>query len=455
MKKKTEAKNTKIKKSNITYERYNDIKNMKEEVSNKKKRNKTKKQNPIIDFLSKHRKIIFFIILLIVIIYVCYVVISLFKNPTDTFLVEQGQIYQEETAIGYILREETVLKGKNYKNGMSQIKTEGERVAKGEAIFRYYSNGEESLIKKIEELDTKIDEVMANEQNLFSSDTKVLENQITDKLNYVYNESDLSKIKEYKREINTYITKKAKIAGDLSPSGSYLKKLIDERSSYENKLNSGAEYLTSPISGVVSYRVDGLEELLKTDDFGKITKEFLESLNIKTGQIIAANDESGKIINNYHCYIATILDSEYAKKAIVGDEVELRLPSGEEIPAEISHINEQNNENVIILKIERGVEELISYRKISFQIIWWSDNGMKVPDSAIAYEQKGEVQVPYVIRVRAGYQDKILVKVLRDNGKYSIVTNYTSQELEEFEYNSDDEITSRKIKLYDEIMMNP
>lgn len=455
MKKKTEAKNTKVKKNNIIYEHYNEIKSQKVEMSNKKEKNKRKKQNPILDILLRYKKKIFFIIILIVIIYVCYVVISLFKNPTDTFLVEQGQIYQEESAIGYILREETVLKGKNYKNGMSQIKTEGERVAKGEAIFRYYSNGEESLIKKIQELDTKIDEAMAKEKNLFSSDTKVLENQITEKLNYVYNESDLTKIKEYKREINTYITKKAKIAGDLSPSGSYLKKLINERSSYENKLNLGAEYLTSPNSGVVSYRVDGLEELLQTNNFEKITKEFLESLNIKTGQIIAANDESGKIINNYNCYIATILDSENAKKAIVGDNVELRLPSGKEIPAKITHINEQDNKNVIILKIERGVEELISYRKASFQIIWWSDKGMKVPNSAIAYEQKGDIQVPYVIRVRVGYQDKVLVKVLRDNGKYSIVTNYTSQELEKIEYNSDDDVTSRKIKLYDEIMMNP
>ena len=55
-------------------------------------------------------------------------------------------------------------------------------------------------------------------------------------------------MKELKKNMNTYITKKAKIAGDLSPSGSYLKKLIDQRSSYENSLNSGAEYITAPVS---------------------------------------------------------------------------------------------------------------------------------------------------------------------------------------------------------------
>ena len=45
---------------------------------------------------------------------------------------------------------------------------------------------------------------MANEKNLFSSDTKVLENQISEKLDAIYQESDLTKIREYKKEINTY-----------------------------------------------------------------------------------------------------------------------------------------------------------------------------------------------------------------------------------------------------------
>jgi len=421
-----------------------------------KNKNTTKvRKNKLLKLLYKNRKKIMALFLICISIYTIYIVAKLIKNPTDTFFVEQGKIYQEEVATGYIIRDENVIKGENYKNGMYQIKTEGEKVAKDEAIFRYYLNGEESLTKKISELDQKIDEAMSKETNLFSSDTKVLENQITDKLNSIHNESDLSKIKENKKEINTYITKKAKIAGDLSPAGSYLKKLIDERSSYENELNSGAKHIKSPISGVVSYRVDGLEEMLKTDDFGKITKEFLESLNIKTGQMIAASNESGKIINNYQCYIATISDSEHAREAEVGDSIKLRLPSGNEVDGEIVHISTEGNDNVLILKIEKGVEELISYRKISFDIIWWSDSGKKVPDSAIAYEEKGENKIPYVIRVRSGYQDKVLVKVLRDNGKYSIVTSYTSEELEKFGYTSNDEISKRKIKLYDEILMKP
>lgn len=417
--------------------------------------NAEKHNNKIMQKIKTHRKVFIVLALLCLIIYAFCVIVKLITNPTNTFLVEQGQIYQEETATGYIIREETVIKGKNYKNGMSQIKTEGEKVAKGEEVFRYYTSGEDSLIKKIEELDEKIDEAMAKEDILFPNDTKILENQILEKIDSCYNESDLQKIKENKKEINTYITKKAKIAGELSPSGSYLKKLIDQRSSYENSLNSGAEHVSAPMSGVVSYRVDGFEEILTTKDFGSISKEFLEGLNLKTGQVIATNDESGKIINNYECYIAAVLNSEYAKQVQVGDSVKLRLPSGNEVSAEIEYINMQDEDYVLIFKIEKSVEELISYRKISFDIIWWSASGKKIPNSAIQYEEKGENKVAYVIRTRAGYQDKIWIKELKTNGKYTIVADYTSEELKELGYTSEEIKSRKKISLYDEILTNP
>jgi len=97
-----------------------------------------------------NRKVVVTVALLIVVLigYCLYKVVALIQNPTNTFSVEQGKIYQEEAATGYIIREETVVKGNNYKNGMVQIKTEGERVAKNEAIFRYYSSRRRKLDKK-------------------------------------------------------------------------------------------------------------------------------------------------------------------------------------------------------------------------------------------------------------------------------------------------------------------
>lgn len=386
---------------------------------------------------------------MIIIIYAICISCMLLKNPVDTVLIENGKLYLEEATAGYIIRNETVVEGENYKNGIVPIKTEGERVSKGDSIFRYYSNSEDNLVEKIQDLDKKIQEAMSKENNLFSSDIKLLDSQIESKLNDIYELNDLQKITEYKNDINTYITKKAKIAGELSPAGSYIKKLIDERSEYEKSLNNNSEYVTAPISGLVSYRVDGLENVLTTDDFSKISKQFLENLNVKTSQVIASSSEKGKVIDNFECYIATIVNSEEAKKAEVGDKIKIRLPNSKEVDAKIEYIQSETDDVVIVLKIQECVEELISYRKITFDIIWWSASGLKVPNSAIIYEN----DLACVVRDRAGYLEKIYVKVLKQNDKYSIVSNYSSNELEELGYDSNFISNKKSISLYDEIIV--
>lgn len=423
----------------------------------KKNRNINNIQKDKIPKKKNIKKVTFaYLIGIIILIYFVYCIIQLIKQPTDIMVVEKGNLSQEESTIGYVIREETVIQGNNYKNGMVQIKAEGEKVAKGDPIFRYYSNNEETLVKKIEELDIKIQEAMANENNLFSSDMKLLEQQIQEKLVELEKTDEIQKIAEYKNEINSKITKKAKIAGDLSPSGSYIRKLIEERSSYENKLNSGSEYINAVASGIVSYRVDGLEQILTPESFSTLNTKFLEDLKLKTGEIVAGSNESGKIINNFEGYIVATLDSENAKQAKIGDSVKLRLSNSEEISAKIEYIVEEENSRLITFKINTGLEMLANYRKITFDVIWWSYTGLKVPNDALVEELRGEKVLYFVIRNRAGYTDKIPVKILKQNSSYSIITGYEKTELKEEWGYTDEEIKSFKtVMLYDEIIINP
>lgn len=398
------------------------------------------------------KKIIIYLTLILVVIYIVYTIYLLIKQPTKIFTVENGKLYMEETDIGYIIRDEIVVQGENYKNGMEQIKTEGEKVAKDEAIFRYYSQNEESLKQKISELDEKIQTAMQENKDLFTSDMKILEKQIDIKVAELSKIKDVSKLAEYKKQISELVTKKAKIAGDSSPSGSYLKQLINERSSYEAQLNSGAEYKTAPKSGIVSYRVDGLEESLTPSDFSTLSKSYLEGLDLKTGKMVATSDECGKVIDNFKCYIATISSSENAKQAKVGDSIKVRLPNNKEISSEISYVSQEDEENyLIVLEIDKEIEELTNYRKISFDLIWWSKSGLKVPNQAIV-EKDG---LNYVVRNRAGYLSKILVKVEKQNENYAIVDNYDIDELRTLGF-TDSQINSyKKISIYDEIVINP
>lgn len=420
-----------------------------DELENKKVNNDRK--------ISKMKIAVVTIILAVIITYALYLVTNLVKNPSNTFIVTNGKISQEESTIGYIVREETVVKGKNYKNGMVKIKNEGEKVAKGDSVFRYYSSGEEELKNKIADLDVKIQEVMQNEQgDLLSvaklSDIKLLESQIEKELNSIYEVNNVQKIQEYKKNINSNIAKKAKISGERSPSGSYLKQLLSEKEEYENKLNSDSEYIEAPESGIVSYRVDGLEDTLKTDNFANLNKDFLEELKLKTGQTVASSEELGKIINNYQCYIIFNSDSNEAMQTKVGNSIKIRLQNSEVVNASIENIlEEKDGSRTITIKITNNVEKIIAYRKVSFDIIWWSAEGFRVSNTAI----KEENGLSYVVRNRNGYYNKMLVKILKQNDEYCIVKQYKTEELKELGFTSTQIYNMRNIALYDEIVLNP
>lgn len=254
----------------------------------KKKKSKTERKSKL-----NKRNILIAITAICAFIYLTYTIYLLIKQPTTVFTVEEGKLYKEETSVGYIIREEEVVKGENYKNGMEQIIGEGEKAGVNENIFRYYSANEENLKQKIADLDVKVQEAIESEENnvYTSAEFKLLESQIDDKILNISKVTDVGKLNEYKKEIDDLVTKKAKTVGESSPQGSYLNELIETRKNYENELNSGAEYVKAPKSGLVSYRVDGLEDVLTPDSFDSLTKEYLESLDLKTGKIVTTNEE--------------------------------------------------------------------------------------------------------------------------------------------------------------------
>lgn len=384
------------------------------------------------------------------IMYVIYAIYLIFKTPTETITVEQGVLTEEEMATGYIIRSENVIKGKNYKNGISQILSEGEKAAKNQTVFRYYGKSEEELQANIDEINLKIQQALEKEKNsIFSADAKTLENQIETKVQNIQNLKDVQTISEYKKEISNIVEKKTKIFGENSQSGSYIKKLINEKEQYEKKLTDGSEYIKASVSGIVSYRVDGFEEVLGTENFDNLTSEVLEKLDIKTGKIVSTNNECAKIIDDFNCYIAVVLNSDTAKKAEVGESVNITPASGSEIKSSIVYKKIQDDgKALIVFKLPVLTDELMSYRKLSFNITWWSYSGIRIPNSSIIEENN----LKYVMRKTSKGNEKVLVKILRKNDNYSIVSSYSSEDLQQLGVDSSE---NTKLNVYDAILVSP
>ena len=85
-------------------------------------------------------------------------------------------------------------------------------------------------------------------------------------------------------------------------------------------------------------------------------------------------------------------------------------------------------------------------RKIEIEIVWWQKSGLVVMNALLnKYDGK---DASYIYAVKYSEIVKVPVKIVRQNEKYSVVTNYDKEELEELQIDTD-----YKIKLHDRIIL--
>ena len=397
--------------------------------------------------MGKGGKIVAILSTIVIIAYIISAIYLLIIHPTDTYVISQGTISQEDETVGYIIRDEEVKKSTNYQNGIYAIASEGQRVAINEPIFRYYSDSEKQITAQINEINYQIQELLEKDKSITSADIKAIESQIEEKIEDVNTLNNYQEINEYKKNIDTLISKKISFIGDVTENKE-IKKLIKQRSTLENSFKNSSEYQRAPKSGIVSYRVDGLEEKLSSKDFNIINEQYLNKLELKTGQIVSASNECGKVIDNFKCYIAITMNSKEAMEAKVGDKVKLRISNNEE-DAQIIQINEESGKRTIIFQLNVMTTDLINHRKIAIDVVWWDVTGLKVPNQALIQENG----LYYVTRNKAGVQSKILVKIKKQTEKYAIIDSYKNEELQELGLDAQEIKNYKKISNYDEVII--
>ena len=394
-------------------------------------------------------KHIFIIILTLLILgYIGYITYMLINNSNNICVVKNGAVYEEESSIGYIIRDEKVIQSENE---IIPIIQEGEKVAKDASIFKFLNSDENDINEKINDITYQIQEKINEDGKISTADTDLIDENVGERVVKLKNTNNYKELLEIKDEINNELSFKLDIFEKSDEISKEIKELIREKKEYENEKKKNSENIKSNISGIVSYRVDGLEEELMKEKINNIDLEYLNSLKIRTNEIIATSKKSGKVVNNFEGYIVTVLQSEEAKNAKVGDKVRLRLYTNDEINAKIDYINNLDENNILIsFKLNSIEKELTRYRKVSFNIIWWSEEGLRIPNNAIYENEKG---LNYVLKNRSGYINEALVKVIVKNEDYSLVTSYDQEELTNLNLTEEEIKNNQKIKLYDEVVI--
>lgn len=416
--------------------------------------------------IQRKQNIIFIVLSILIILAVFFLIkiIQMMQKPTATTIVRNGELIKYEEVTGYIIRDEEIVDTSSYSGMINTTISDGYRVAKNGTILTYISSTEENLVKKIAELDVKIQEAMENQPSTAPRDVKVLESEIKIKLyDAIRNKKDVYAVYECKTSMNESIQKKAKIVGELSPAGSKLKELIDERLDYETQLNGAKQVLKAPKAGLVSYRVDGYENILTPNSLSSLSSKELEKLKVNVGQVIPINTSKVKIIDNFSCYIAIPIDSEEGKEVRLNDKIYLRFDHTEDDLASgtVDYITEEKDGRIIVVKITSNIEELVKYRKVNLDVVWWRDTGLKIPNDAIQYtsvqnSETGAVieNIPTVTTQKSTYTETAWVKIIRQANNFSIVENYTDAELLEMGLSEKDIENRQTIKLYSEVLLH-
>lgn len=425
---------------------------------------------------------------IIMIVYFAIVIINFFEKPADTVLIKKGELINYEEVVGYIIRDEEIIDNSSYEGVVKSEVQDATRVSKDSPIITYVSKSEEQILEKIAKLDDKIEKAVESQQTIFTSDVKNLETEIE---NYIYanisHNNNLQAIKEYKKYLNEKIEKKAKIVGELSPAGSELKSLINERASYEAELNNSEKILKAPSAGLISYRVDNFENILTYDSISVLTVEELQKMKTTLNQIIPVNINKIKIIDNFECYIAIPMYSKEAHNAKLNDTIYLRFKNTKDslIPATVEYISNEEDAVLLVLKIKSNVEELTKYRKIGLDVVWWSSTGLKVNKDTIFYskvfakesgeqdienenialinvsgddrvslENTKQIELATIKIKKAYYTEDVFVKILKETDDFVIIDNYKDSELEQMGIGEEVLKNRATLKLYDEALIN-
>ena len=220
-----------------------------------------------------------------------------------------------------------------------------------------------------------------------------------------------------------------------------------------------------------SFRTSKDKELIKINkDFAKLNIEYEKSDRegkieyiISEKKSIAINGvkikKLSELLGNINSIIFSPDDMEILKDGPQKRRKFLNMLISQLRPRYLFNLNaynktlEQRNNYLRQIKElnKKDVEKLIDYRKISIDVIWWEYEGLKVPKSAIIYDNG----LSYIVRNRGGYLSKILVKIRKEGENYCIVSNYDSKELKELGFTTAQINNMRQVTIYDEIILNP
>ncbi len=398
----------------------------------------------VLDFFKRNIFVILFIIGIIG--FFTYTLTKDSMKKKTTYTVVEGTIEIVDQTNLYLLKDERVIE---YDDTLpiTSIVEQGKRASKNEAIATYQSSGYDDYLNQIEDIDKQIQTLVKDLPATYSADLTNIESKILEYAIEIQKTTSYSKMQEYKSKMDELTYRKITILSNSSPDSSAIRDLINKREELVALSKSSPNTISTPVSGMVTYKIDGLEDSFKYKNVEDYNVSNLEELIKKYDESLSS--EFGiKIINNFGAYLLIKTSvGENINYITEGRTYSIRISDLENqtIQATLIKNMKEGDYNYSIFRLNNNIDELIDYRKFSCEVIWKRVTGMAVPLTAIYKDEGG---YDYVRMVFGTEYVKVPINVIRKSDSIAIVENLTKEQIEKYGLNSD-----YKLELFDELII--
>ncbi len=398
----------------------------------------------VVNFLKSNIKLVIVFIILLA-FFIFYISKKEFNHKT-TYTVINGDIENSVETNLYLIKKETLIDyDKN--QAIIAIVDQGKRAARNEAIATYQNDSYDDYQNQIADIDKQIQTLVKDLPITYSADISNIDNNILKYSKEVQRTTSYLKIQEYKTKLDELAYKKITILSNSSPDSSAIRDLVSKRENLVELSKKSNNIIFTSTSGVVTYKIDGIENKFSYSNIENFTENDFEKL-ISTYD--TNNSEFGiKIIDNFGAYLLvktqTGDNDKYIKQ---GNRYKIRISDLENLTltARLKKNISSNGYNYSLFEINNEIDKLVDYRKLSCEVVWNSINGMAVPLNSIYVDE--EQGYEYVLMVYGTDYKRILINTIAKSDSIALVENVDKSLYEKYNLDS-----NFKLELYDELVI--
>lgn len=382
---------------------------------------------------------------------------SILVGNAKTVLPEKGMLIKKIPTQGFVIKHETVVKS-TVSGNLEISSKEGERVAAGIQVASINSMNDTSTLKQellqIEESISALEKSEIETKLIINEKEKVqgLKESLVNKLQDTIMAGNFDEVYLLKSQLAIYDEKNKDISSANTLVGQSLENLKSKKASISSEINNNhMKYYTSS-GGIISYLIDGYEEIYIPKDFENYTYDSLIPKKLEYTEVkstISVDEPIYKIIDNFEWYIALkIEDLKEIEGLEVGNNIKIEIEGDKrELEGKIIAVNPSKNKAVIIIRLNTFLHELYNIRFSKVNIILYKKEGYKIPTKSIV--DKDGIKGVY-IKDKSGIVKFRPIIALGEEGSYTFVdTGDNSGNII-----IDGEEPRKTISLFDEIFLN-